>query len=440
MKRLNLIFRVHHPFQFRRYRFFDIGREHYYFDDFANQTGTEKLAQRAYLPLNGMLLRNLQQGQGKLKAAFYLSGSALELFGQYTPQVISSFSELQQTGHVEFLGGTWAHSLASAYSKPAFREEVIRHRHLLQKHFYTHPTTFFNGELLYSDDIGTAIHAFGFETTIAEGSRHLLGWRSPDMLYANAREPMLKLLMLDPERNSKLLLSNSWNPLSDLTPEAFVEELEQSTVGDQSVTLLFDYAMFAGEASVKNGWFEFLNRLLALVMKSDKLVCSTPAETTRQIPPVSLVGVPHPAMWSGGDPQQSLFPGNELQTEALQKLYAMAPIMRGIESDSIQLEWSALQSSDHFRYMSTRWFEHTPAAQINPWSTAHEAFINFMNIVSDFSQRIGPKGKNRPTNEAVKLERKVKRQQIQLEKYKLALNKLNKQKDNPAIGNYKSGD
>ncbi len=434
MKRLNIIFRVHHPFQLRRYRFFDIGREHYYFDDFANQNGIEKLAQRAYLPLNGMMLRNLQLGKGKLKASFYLSGSAIELFGQYAPQVIASFSELQQTGNVEFLGGTWAHSLSSAYSKPAFREEVIRHRRILQKYFNVHPTSFFNGELLYSDDIGATIHSLGFESTIAEGSRHLLGWRSPDMLYANTREPALKILMLNPERTKMLSFSNNRDPISDLTPEALIEHLEHSTPGDQSVTLLFDYEMFAGQASGKNGWFEFLNRFLTLVSKSEHLVCSSPAETIAYSPPVSLLGVPHPAMYSGIDPQHSLFPGNELQTEALQKLYTLAPTLRGIENDAIQLEWLALQSSDHFRYMSNRWFEQTPTSQLNPWTTAHEAFINFMNIVSDFSQRVGPKGKNRTASKADKLERKVKRQQIQLEKYKLALHKLNKQKDNPASG------
>lgn len=440
MKRLNIIFRVHHPFQFRRYRFFDIGREHYYFDDFTNKTGTEKLAQIAYLPLNGMLLRNLQQQQGSLKVSFYLSGSAVELFNQFSPEVTASFSALYQTGFVEFLGGTWAHSLSSAYNKHAFRDEVVLHKRMLQKSFNVHPKTFFNGELIYSDEIGAMIHSLGFDATLAEGSRHLLGWRNPDMLYANSKEPALRLLMLHPERHQSFLLSNSGNSGAEISPKSLVEQLEFKNQGEQSVTLLFDYSLFAGDATHKNGAFDFLNQLLRLVSQSTELICSTPAETVQNYPPVALLGVPHPAMWSGGDPHESLFPGNDLQSEALHKLYALSPFMRKVESESLQLEWASLQSSDHFKYMSTRWFENLPKTQINPWTTAHEAFINYMNIVSDLTYRIVPKGKRQSLNEADKLEEKLKRQKIQLKKYKSAISKMSKQKDNPITDNSESND
>ncbi len=52
MRTICLYFQVHQPFRFRRYRFFDIGNEHYYYDDYTNESILRKVADKCYLPAN----------------------------------------------------------------------------------------------------------------------------------------------------------------------------------------------------------------------------------------------------------------------------------------------------------------------------------------------------------------------------------------------------
>ena len=199
-KSLCLYFQVHQPNRLRLYRFFDIGKDSHYYDDFANRTILKRVAQKCYLPMNELLLELIKKYEGKFKVAFSISGSALEQFDRYAPEVIESFRRLAATGSVEFLSETYYHSLASLASPTEFKHQVEKHKEAIKHYFGVTPTAFRNTELIYSDAIGDMVYDLGFKTMLTEGAKHVLGWKSPNYVYSGAMAPKLSLLL----KNSSL--------------------------------------------------------------------------------------------------------------------------------------------------------------------------------------------------------------------------------------------
>ena len=178
MRTICFYFQVHQPFRFRRYRFFDIGNDHYYYDDYSNESILHKVAQKCYLPANDLMLKLIQKYPGQFKIAFSLSGIAMEQFRLYAPEVLESFKKLGDTGQVEFLSETYSHSLSSLKGKDEFERQVMAHRQLIKDNFDQEPTVFRNTELVYSDEIGSMVAEMGFKAMLTEGAKHVLGWKS----------------------------------------------------------------------------------------------------------------------------------------------------------------------------------------------------------------------------------------------------------------------
>ena len=163
-KSICLYFQVHQPTRLRQYRFFDIGKDSHYYDDFANRSILRRIATKCYLPMNQLLLDLIRKNGGKFKVAFSISGSAMEQFERYAPDVVDSFRALAATGSVEFLSETYYHSLASLNSPSEFEHQVLKHKAAVEKLFGVTPKTFRNTELIYSNDIGKAVSKLGFKT------------------------------------------------------------------------------------------------------------------------------------------------------------------------------------------------------------------------------------------------------------------------------------
>src|SRR5574344_3082833 len=195
MKTICLYFQVHQPWRLKRYRFFNMGKDHNYLDDLMNRSIMQKVARQCYLPMNALLLKLIKENKGKFRCSFSITGSAMEQFKAYAPEVITSFKALVDTGCVEILGETYSHSLASLTSKDEFIEQVKRHSALMKREFGVKPSVFRNTELIYSDEIGADVAAMGFKTMLAEGAKHVMGWKSPNYVYANALDQKLRLLL-----------------------------------------------------------------------------------------------------------------------------------------------------------------------------------------------------------------------------------------------------
>ena len=200
MKTVCFYFQVHQPWRLKTYRFFQMGNDHNYLDDFTNRAIMQKVARECYLPMNALLLSHIQENKGAFRCTFSITGSAVEQFKAYAPEVLESFKALAATGCVEFLGETYSHSLSSLYSVDEFKQEVKLHSQMLKEEFGVKPTAFRNTELIYSDDIAKAVEGMGFKTMLAEGAKHILGWKSPNFVYTDAVDNKLRLLL----RNYKL--------------------------------------------------------------------------------------------------------------------------------------------------------------------------------------------------------------------------------------------
>ncbi|WP_372931872.1 glycoside hydrolase family 57 protein [Mariniphaga sediminis] len=391
MKSICLFFQVHQPFRHRRYRFFDIGNDHYYYDDYANETILRKVAEKSYLPTNKLLLKLIKKMKGQFKVAFSITGVALEQFELYAPEVIKSFQDLAQTGCVEFLSETYSHSLPSLKNKANFEQQVKLHDQLIFELFGQQPQVFRNTEMIYSDEIGARVYQMGYKGILTEGARHILGWKSPNFLYVNALNPRMKVLM----RNFKLSddisfrFSNSnWSEYP-LTAEKFTGWLNKLDPKEEVVNLFLSYESLGERQPRESGIFEFMEHWVHNVVNSDTLKFATPSHVLEELQPISAVSVLHPISWADEERDLTAWLGNEMQKEAFEKLYKLSSRMERCSDSELNKDWNYLQASDHFYYMSTKFFSDGEVhSYFNPFDSPYEAFINFMNVLSDFKIRL----------------------------------------------------
>ena len=385
-KSLCLYFQVHQPDRLRLYRFFDIGNDSQYFDEFANRTILKRIAQRCYLPMNELIYELIQKHGKNFKVAFSISGAALEQFEQYAPEVLESFKKLASTKCVEFLAETYSHSLASLKSEKEFKNQVKEHAAAIKKHFGVKPKTFRNTELIYSDTIGEAVAEMGYNTMLTEGAKHILGWKSPNFLYTNAINPKLKLLLKNFNLSDDIAFRFAGN---NMTSDQYAAWLAESAANDDIINLFMDYETFGEHQNASTGIFEFMRALPDAVLANTELKFVTPSEAAAKHQPVAPLHVPYAISWADEERDTSAWLGNELQNEAFEKLYALEKGVMASKDADLLADFRKLQESDHFYYMCTKFFSDGAVHKyFNPYDTPYEAFINYMNVLSDFALRV----------------------------------------------------
>ncbi len=384
-KSICLYFQVHQPNRLRLYRFFDIGKDSHYYDDFTNRTILKRVAANCYLPMNALLLDAIKASKGKVKVAFSISGTALEQFDRYTPEVIDSFRALADTGSVEFLSETYYHSLAAIGSEAEFDHQVLKHKDAIKNWFGVEPEAFRNTELIYSDNIGRMVHKLGFDTVLTEGARHIMGWRSPNYVYSNDLEEQQKLLT----RNYVLSddIAFRFGTSGAVTSESYKAKLDAEQ-GD-IINLFMDYETFGEHNKADSGIFEFMKALFPLILSDSRYEFVTPSEAAAKFGAVSPLSVPNPISWADEERDLSAWLGNELQSEAFSKLYALEEKLSILGDPILWADYGHLQESDHFYYMCTKFFSDGDVHKyFNPYDTPYEAFINYMNVLGDFEIRV----------------------------------------------------
>jgi alpha-amylase len=390
MRRLSFYFQIHQPFRLRRYRFFDIGNDHYYYDDYLNESIMRKVAEKSYLRANEVMLRLLDRYED-FKVAFSVTGIALEQFELYAPEVLESFRRLAAHPRVEFLAETYAHSLASLANKAEFERQVKEHKKALKEKLGVTPRVFRNTELIYSDEIGAMVADMGFEGIITEGAKHVLGWKSPNYLYVNAINPRLKVLLKNFKMSDDIAFrfsDRNWDEWP-LTAEKFAGWLRDIPREEEIIGLFMDYETFGEHQWEETGIFDFLEALPGQVLSTTDFVFTTPTEAVRELLPVSEISVPHPISWADEERDLTAWLGNELQDEAFRKLYALEKKIVKIKDPALRKDWNYLQASDHFYYMCTKFFsDGVVHSYFNPYDSPYDAFINFMNVLSDFEIRV----------------------------------------------------
>ena len=388
-KSICFYFQVHQPGRLRLYRFFDIGKNSHYYDDFANRTIVRRVANKCYLPMNKLLLETVEKYGGRFKVAFSITGTVLEQFDRYCPEVIASFRKLADTGCVEFLSETYYHSLASLVSEAEFKHQVLKHKEAIEHYFGVTPVTFRNTELIYSDDIASSIADMGFKTVLTDGARHIMGWQSPDYLY-RANIPADVTLLLKNGRMSDDIAfrfsDRGWDNWP-LTAEKYVDWIRAAE--GEIVNLFMDYETFGEHQKASTGIFDFMKALPETALAGDDLEFVTPSEAVRKHRTVATLEVPDPISWADEEKDISAWLGNELQNEAFSKLYGLTEKLGIINDEDLWADFGHLQESDHFYYMCTKFFSDGAVHKyFNPYDTPYEAFINYMNVLSDFMIRV----------------------------------------------------
>ncbi len=429
-KAICLYFQVHQPFRLKRYRFFDLGHDHYYYDDYSNESIMRKVAEKCYIPANKIILDLINKHKDKFKVTFSLSGTVIDQFRLYAPEVLDSFRELAETGMVEFLAETNSHSLASLKSREQFEEQVKIHREMIKTYLNVEPKSFRNTELIYSDQIGEWVADMGFKSMLTEGAKHVLGWKSPNYLYCNSINPRLKVLLRNFVLSDDIAFrfsNKSWSAWP-LTAEKYASWISKLSPGSELINIFLDYETFGEHNWKETGIFDFLKHLPGAILKKTPFRFMTPAEVAEALQPVSAISVPSPISWADEERDITAWMGNELQVAALDKLYELSDKVKiCIDNEQLKKDFEYLQSSDHFYYMATKFFsDGVVHAYFNPYETPYDAFMNYMNVLSDFEIRVNRSlpavnDKEQLSKlEAILLEKEkiIKQQSAEIEKFK----------------------
>jgi len=383
-------FQVHQPWRVNEYSVFDIGSERSYFDDRKNQQVMEKVANKCYRPTNKIMLDLLRE-HDDFKISYSISGTALDQFKAYAPDVLDQFKELASTGRVSFLNETYYHSLSFLFDRNDFREQVAKHRRAIQEHFDQDSNVLRNTELIYNNELAEEAAALGYRGVLAEGWDEILGYRAPGYLYT------------DPGRHVKLLLKNY--SLSDdiafrfgnrdwdgwpLTAEKFADWVWP--VEGDTVNLFMDYETFGEHQWSDTGIFDFLRNLPGALKEKD--VGFVHPEDLLDRTPVGELDFHRTVSWADTERDTSAWLGNDMQDSASEALYNLKEHVFASGDPDLIDTWRRLTTSDHFYYMCTKWFEDGDVhAYFNPYESPYDCNMSYMNILQDLTLRTREAGR-----------------------------------------------
>ena len=387
MKTICLYFEIHQIIHLKRYRFFDIGTDHYYYDDYENERSITDIAERSYMPALNTLQQMIQENGKSFKVAFSLSGTGIEQLEMHAPQVLEKLQELNQTGCVEFLAEPYSHGLSSLANEECFAADVKKQVKKIEEYFGKKPTVLRNSSLIYSDDIGAQAAALGFKGMLTEGAKHVLGWKSPHYVYNCALAPSLKLLLRDVELSDDISLRFN-NPDWDGYPlfaDAYINRIAQLPEEEQIINIFLELSALGIAQPLSSNILDFIHALPACA-KEKGITFSTPSEIFAKMKSVDNLYVPDTLSWVDEERDVSCWLGNNMQREAFNKLYSVADRVRIADDPRINQDWDYLQASNNFRFMTTK--PSNVGLDRGIYSSPFDAFTNYMNILGDFMSRV----------------------------------------------------
>jgi alpha-amylase len=416
-KTLCFYFQVHQPYRIKPYSVWKVGTDHDYFDEVKNKEIFEKVARKCYLPTNALLLELLET-YPEFRCSFSLSGVFLSQcleYGEVGQAVLDSFKKLVKTGRVEILSETYYHSLSYLYSKQEFAEQVYLHDALIAHIFKVRPKVFRNTELIYNNELANFVARMGFSGIIAEGADRILEEKTPNHVYRiqQASLPASDTAIAEkygyhaPKKDCKLLVKNY--KLSDdiafrfsnkgwvdhpLSVEKFLGWVQDSP--GETINLFMDYETFGEHQWEDTGIFEFLRHLPEYAARYG-VGFKTPSETIAAYTDHGALDMHTYVSWADMERDLSAWLGNKIQETALKEIYKIEHKIRTLFPEKKQTKqyktlmdtWRKLQTSDQFYYMCTKFWEDGDVHKyFSPYDSPYDAFINFMNALTDFEEHI----------------------------------------------------
>ncbi|WP_027451050.1 glycoside hydrolase family 57 protein [Xylanibacter brevis] len=387
MKTICLYFEIHQIIHLKRYRFFDIGTDHYYYDDYENERSISDIAERSYMPALNALLQMIKDNGKYFKVAFSLSGTGIEQLEFHAPQVIEKLQELNDTGCVEFLAEPYSHGLSSLANTEAFIRDVQKQCKKIEELFGKKPTVFRNSSLIYSDEIGAQVASMGFKGMLTEGAKHVLGWKSPHYIYNCNMAPSLKLLLRDVEFSDDISLrfnNAEWEGYP-LFADAYIDRIARLSEDEQFINIFMELSALGIAQPLSSNILEFMKALPACA-KTKGITFSTPTEICLKTKSVGALDVPDTLSWVDEERDVSCWLGNAMQHEAFNKLYSVADRLLIANDPRLNQDWDYLQASNNFRFMTTK--PSNVGLDRGIYSGPFDAFTNYMNILGDFINRV----------------------------------------------------
>ncbi len=391
MKKLCFYFQVHQPFRLKEYGFFNIGKDDSYFDEKLNREIMRKVADKCYLPMNQLLLEQIEAHNGNFKVSFSISGVCIEQFELYAQDVLDSFKRLAATGCVEFIAETYGHSLSALVSPEEFKAQVAKQTAKVKEHFGQTPTTFRNTELIYNNQIGSLVHEMGYRTMITEGADHVMDWRSPNFMYAHCQHPDMNLLLKNYKLSDDIAFrfsERSWESWP-LHAETFGKWVNDTAWNQEIINLFMDYETFGEHQWEESGIFEFMRELPNQIINHSQFEFVTPSEASKQLSPVSGIDIHNTISWADAERDLTAWLGNPIQDDAFESLYKLEELVKKVTDPKIKDDWIKLQTSDHFYYMCTKfWSDGDVHKYFSHYESPYDGFLNYMNVLVDFEERV----------------------------------------------------
>ena len=387
MKTICLYFEIHQIIHLKRYRFFDIGTDHYYYDDYENERSITDIAERSYMPALAALEQMIKEHGKYFKVAFSLSGVGMEQLEMHAPQVLEKLQALNETGCVEFLAEPYSHGLSSLANAEIFAMDVKKQANKIEEYFGKKPTILRNSSLIYTDDIGNQAAALGFKGMLTEGAKHVLGWKSPHYVYNCALAPSLKLLLRDVELSDDISLrfnNSEWDGYP-LFADTYINRIANFPEEEQVINIFMELSALGIAQPLSSNILEFLKALPACA-KAKGITFSTPSEICSKLKSVGNLDVPDTLSWVDEERDVSCWLGNCMQREAFEKLYSVADRLRIANDPRLNQDWDYLQASNNFRFMTTK--PSNVGLDRGIYSSPFDAFTNYMNILGDFMNRV----------------------------------------------------
>ncbi|MFL5754015.1 MAG: glycoside hydrolase family 57 protein [Bacteroidia bacterium] len=384
-------FQVHQPFRIKNYSFFDIGTSHFYEDDHKNREIMNKVAEKCYLPTNRKMLELIKRHNGKFRISYSVSGTAIEQFIKYRPDVLQSFIDLANTGCVEFLAETYSHSLSFIYSRQEFVRQVKKHSELIYKYFNQVPQVFRNTELIYNNELAGFIENMGYKGLVCEGVDWLLNGRSPNFLYKPVGGNNLKLLLKNFRLSDDIAFRFSDKGWSEfpLTVDKYKNWVYSVAGNGETINLFMDYETFGEHQWESTGIFNFLDHLPGTILQHPDFDFKTPSEVIASYPSRDTYDAHNFTSWADTERDLSAWLSNSMQHEAIKRIYSLEEeILSSGNSDLIAV-WEKLQTSDHFYYMCTKfWNDGDVHKYFSPFDSPYDAYMYYMNVYSDLECQV----------------------------------------------------
>ncbi|MEG1717383.1 MAG: glycoside hydrolase family 57 protein [Bacteroidales bacterium] len=392
MKTVTIIFKVHQPFRLRKYRFFDMGETHNYYDDYQNKYALKRFAEQSYYKANAWLEDMLGRYPENFKVSFAFSGTAIDQMEWYAPELLQSFQKIACNERVEFLALPYSYGVTSLMDRDIWEEQIALQQKRIKTCFGKDTPVLVNTDLLYNDQIGEWAAEMGFEAMVTEGAKHVLGWKSPRFLYAHPKYKNLKLILRDGvlSENISLRFSDSQWREWPYTVEKMLSTMDVNSDKETShVNLFLDYGVLGEFQGAETGIFDFFHALPKFINKQSDYVFTTPSELCKIHGEFPALHVPSTISYLDEEKDLTAYSNNDLQQDVFGNWEKILKDMRGCTNKELNKDGLYLLDIEHLKYMGTKFFSNVPSPRYrNPYDSPYDAYINYMNVLSDFMDRL----------------------------------------------------